>query len=213
MGRMRSLLLVVAVTGAVGACSGSPAASTSGGGPTAPPSQAATPTTAAPTATPTPAPTQAPTAAPSGGAPSAAATQFAGDPCALLTDAEASAVNGVTYGPGKKDAVPGGLVECVRQSAVPPASVVVQVLIAPSVTDADKAYVLAQAALNGVSTSAVPNFADQAVIARASAGPYSTGGIYVQNGSTFFDVVYVGGTTPSDAALVHAATLVLGTLP
>jgi hypothetical protein len=225
MGRPRSLLLVFALTAAVGACSGTPAATSSGAAPTAPPSTAsappATPTqaAAAPTATPASTPTQG-TAAPSGGLPTAAATQFAGDPCSLLSDADASAVNGVTYGAGTVNTVPGGLVECARQSASPPASLVVQVLIAPSVTDADKAYVLAQAALNGISTApvpsltaAVPSLADQAVIARASAGPYSTGGIYVQRGGTFFDVVYAGGTTPTDAALIQAATLVLGALP
>ena len=40
-----------------------------------------------------------------------------------------------------------------------------------------------------------------------------TGGIYVRDGSTFFDVVYLNGTVPTDDQLKYYATLILGELP
>ena len=219
MSRLRWLICGSALLFVVGACTSttstsapsvaasassapSPAASTSavqgGGGQT--PSEAPTPTPVPTTAvSPTPAGSQ-------GGAGNPPSI----DPCSLLTDEQASAVNKVTYGPGVSH-FPGRLSLCVWQSKSPPASVTVEVLVAPEATEAETQWVAAQAALHGFALTKVPGFADQAVIARAPGG--FTGGIYVRDGATFFDVVYLRGTQPSDNVLKLAATLVLGHLP
>ena len=57
------------------------------------------------------------------------------------------------------------------------------------------------------------DFADEAAIVRASGAGLTTGGIYAREGSTFFDVVYLNGTIPSDDQLKGSATFVLGALP
>jgi len=202
--RFRIAFLALALV--LSACSGTatssqPAATLGVSGPTASQVQA-TPTATA-TATPSPAPS---TSASLGPIPSGF------DPCTLLSDQEASAVNGVTYGDGVMHVLNLGFVDCVWQSPAG-GSVVVQLLQAPSADLAQEAYVEAQATLHGFTLTTLSGFADEAVIARAPGGTVSTGGIYVRDGSTYFDVVYVGGTAPSDGALQLAATLVLGALP
>ncbi|MFI5261720.1 MAG: hypothetical protein ACHQZR_04085 [Candidatus Limnocylindrales bacterium] len=212
MNRSRSLVAACALILVLGACS-STTTPTPVTGQTTTPSSASTPTAA-----PTPAATPTPTAseALSSGSPG---IPTAIDPCKLLTDAQASAVNGVTYGPGVSHAMNQGAVECVWQNASAHASVTVQVLVASSVSDAESAWAESQAAIHGFNPTNVPNptdgtpFADQAVIARAPSGTANTGGIYVREGVTYFDVVYLGGTAPSDGQLELAATLVLGALP
>jgi hypothetical protein len=165
-------------------------------------------------ATPTPSPTVPPiiTASPSGG-PNGSVPPPPIDPCSLLTSAEASVVNGITYGAGVSHVLDNGAVECVWQNSSPPASITLQVLVAPSVSEAEVAYAEAQAMLNGFNVAQVTGYGDEAVIARATQSGISTGGIYVRAGSTFFDVVYLQGTVPSDTQLTDAATLVLGRLP
>jgi hypothetical protein len=103
--------------------------------------------------------------------------------------------------------------ECVWQSATAQASLTVQVANWPNATTAETAYAAAVAAMQGFSVEDVAGFADACKIVRAPAGTISTGGIYVRKGATFFDVVYLAGSAPSDSALQQAATLVLGGLP
>lgn len=138
------------------------------------------------------------------------------DPCTLLTASEASQVNGVTYGAGVAHTL-NGLIECVWQSDSAHASVTVQVLYAPGISEAQIAYTEAQAAFKGASVTKLPpppqGTFDEAAIARVTILDHSTGGIYVRQESTFFDVVYVAGTAPSDGQLVVSALLVLGSIP
>jgi hypothetical protein len=183
------------------------AACTSGSGATSPPTQP--PATPAPTAT---APTASPSPPPAA-TPGASGTPIAIDPCSLLTNDQASAVNGVTYGDGVAHDMENGGVECVWQSASAKASVTVQVVSAGNATKADADYVQALAALQGFATNDIPGVGDKAVIARASVGKLHTGGIYVRAGSVFYDVVYLQGKVPNDGVLKLAATLVLGALP
>lgn len=206
----RSRVALVALAFVLGACSGGTGTTGATGTPVTGGGASATVSTPAPTATPVA--TSAPTA-------SASASPFAGplpsgfNPCTLLTDAQASAVNGVTYGPGTVHGLNNGSLECVWGSTSPSASVVVQVAIWPTATLADATYTETLAALHGFSVIEVPNFADKAAIARAPGGTVSTGGIYVKDGILWFDVVYLKGTAPSDGQLTLAATLVLGALP
>jgi len=54
--------------------------------------------------------------------------------------------------------------------------------------------------------------ASSCVVARAPAGTVTTGGIYVREADTFFDIIYLNGTPPSNAQLKLTATIVLGAL-
>lgn len=204
----RSRVALVALAFVLGACSGGTATTAATGTPVTGGGASATVSTPAPTATPVATPTA-----------SASASPFAGplpsgfNPCTLLTDAQASAVNSVTYGPGTVHGLNNGSLECVWQSKSPSASVVVQIAIWPSATAADAAYTETLAALQGFSVTEIPNFADKAAIARAPAGTVSTGGIYVKDGILWFDVVYLRGTAPSNDLLKGTATFVLGNLP
>lgn len=164
-----------------------------------------TPATASPSATPSATPTPAP---PAGGSQSAAPVAI--HPCALLSSAQAGMVNGVSYGAGVEHPMSNGGVECVWQNATVHASVTVQVVVWPSASEADAAYAEALAAAQGFSLVEVPGFADHATIARAGT---LTGGIYVREGSIFFDVVYLRGAAPSPGQLKLTAELVLGGLP
>jgi hypothetical protein len=107
--------------------------------------------------------------------------------------------------------VSSALVECVWQSSSPHASITVQVAFLPNVSEAQAAYAEAVASQN-FAVKDVPNFADKAAIVRAP-GIANTGGIYVREGSLFFDVVYVRGAAPTDGQLKLAAEIVLGGLP
>ena len=171
-------------------------------------------------ATDTPAPTPSPTALSGGGQPSespapssAPASQVAINPCMLLTDAQASAINGVTYGPGAVHPLARAGVECVWSNSAT-GSITLQVAVAPDSATAKAAYTAALADVQQAgSVAQVPNIGDMAVIGRVPASIISTGGIYVLDGATFFDVVYLLGTVPSDTQLTDAATLILGELP
>ena len=168
----------------------------------------------------TPAPSASPTPLGGGGEPSGSAaasspdaSQVAINPCMLLTDAQASAINGVAYGPGEVHPLARSGVQCVwSNNAV--GSITLQVEVASDSATAQAAYTagLAQVQQAG-SVAQVPNLADMAVIGRVPASIISTGGIYVLDGATFFDVVYLLGTAPSDTQLTDAATLILGELP
>lgn len=191
----------------LGACSGT--ATTASGTPVSGGGASPTVSTPAPTATPVTTPTSVPS-------PSGSAALMPLPPgfnaCTLLTDAQASAVNASNYPPGVNHLLNSGFIECVWQSPTPPSSITVQVLSTSGDTAAQEAYANAEASVHGFALTPVTGVGDEAEIARAPAG-VNTGGIYVRKGSMFFDVVYLGGTTPPDAALTTAATLVLGNLP
>jgi hypothetical protein len=156
-----------------------------------------------------------PSASPSplGGGPSGSNSALTIDPCSLLTLDQASAVNGLTYPAGTLHDLGNGGAECVWQTNAPPASVVVQVGQFPGVSEAQIAFAEAQAEVIGAQIEKLSGFADDAAIARASAAGLSTGGIYVRDGSTFFDIVYLNGTVPTDDQLKGYATIILGNLP
>jgi hypothetical protein len=131
------------------------------------------------------------------------------DPCALLTNDQADAVNGGSYGDGvRHDLGPSAI--CVRLSTSPKASLTVSVSSGSDVIIAAK-YAALKASLKNYAVTDVAGIGDAAFIAR-NATPL-TGGIYVRRGGTFFYVVYLGGTAPSDDSLKATAEIVLGELP
>ena len=64
-----------------------------------------------------------------------------------------------------------------------------------------------------MSVTELSNLGDRAAIVRAPAGTVSTGGIYVLDGATFFDIVYLGGSAPADADLNGVGLEMYGQLP
>jgi hypothetical protein len=167
--------------------------------------------------------TSAPSASGASASPSAKASAGPVHACALLTDAEASQVNGATYGPGVEHAGASGAVPgsetspppsslCVWQNAAPIASVTVEVVIDANADAANARLAALRASLASFSITDLTDFADGGFIAR-STNILATGGIYVREGTTFLDIVYLLGTAPDDNALRHAATLALGRLP
>jgi len=210
-------LAVIACGGGTTA-TGSPAP-TSSPAPTASPTSSSTIAvqTLTPSAATSPTPSASATSStsptPLGGGPSGSSSPLALDPCSLLTNDQASAVNGVSYGAGVSHVMGTSGVECVWQSSSPPASVTVQVAQFPSVSEAQIAFAEQRAEQNGFQIEKLTGFADEAVIARAAGGGLSTGGIYVREGATFFDLVYLNGTVPSDDNLKGYAQIILGNLP
>jgi hypothetical protein len=164
------------------------------------------PEVTSPPASPAPNPTPTPVVGPIG-----QPTPTAFNPCVLLTSAQASAINKVTYGAGVPSRASSGMVECVWQSNAPHASVTVQVALLSNPGEAEAAFAEAVGNEHFTVTN-VPNFGDKAAVVRA---PHivNTGGIYVRDGSLFFDVVYLNGSAPTDGELKLAAEIVLGGLP
>ncbi len=126
---------------------------------------------------------------------------------------QASLVNSSNYPAGVNHLLNGGFIECVWQTPTPPSSITVQVLSTSGDPAAEAAYAEAEASVHGFSLTPVTGVGDEAEIARAPGGTANTGGIYVRDGSIFFDVVYLNGTGANDAALTLAATEVLGNWP
>ena len=203
----RSRIALVALILVLAACSGGTATTGASGTPVtgggASPSVSLRPRRRPrPMATPTPMPS------PSGSASLAPLpTDF--DACTLLTDDQAAAINGSSYPAGVNHLLNSGFIECVWQTPTPPSSITVQVLATSGDTSAQEAYAKAQATVHGFALTPVPNFARRGRDRSRPRWTATTGGIYVRDGSIFFDVVYLGGTVPSDGALTLAATLVL----
>ncbi len=206
----RSRIALVALTLVLAACSGGTATTGASGTPVT--GGGASPSVSTPTPTPTPVTTPTPLPSPSGSA-AIAPLPSGFNACTLLTDAQAAAINASSYPPGVNHLLNSGFIECVWQTPTPPSSITVQVLFTSGDTSAEEAYANNEAAAHGFALTPVANFADEAEIVRAPGGTVSTGGIYVREGSIFFDVVYLGGTVPSDDMLKGAATFVLGNLP
>jgi hypothetical protein len=207
MTRVAPVTAALAALLALTACSAGAASPSSLGGASLTSTVLPGPSSSPPSASPSSTPTQAP---PVAGSESPAA-KVTIDPCKLLSDARASAVNGVAYPAGVAHSMSNGGAECVWQNATAHASVVVQVANWPSVSEAQVAYTEGLAAAKGFALSHVSGIGDKAVIARAPGN--FTGGIYVRDGTTFFDVVFLAGTPPTDGRLKTTALLVLGALP
>jgi hypothetical protein len=184
-------------------------------------------------ATSTPAPTAAPvptaTLAPAAVLPQSAqvvATPL--DPCQLVTQAEASALAGTTFGAGQERSNPEGLKICAY-STQSSNVFTVEAAQATSVAEAQnyKDQFLAELQSNlgqlsdqGINVTQLPNFADGAVLASASFSgqgiSMNGSAIGVLKGTVFFgfsDVVIGGGAAPTSDALQSEATTVLGRLP
>jgi len=204
----RSRIALVALAFVLGACSGGTATT----GATGTPVTGGGASASAPSPTPTATATSTPTAVPSPSGSAALASLPPGfNACTLLTSDQVSAINASTYPAGVNHVLNGGFIECVWQTPTPPSSITLQVLATSGDTSAQEAYANAEAEVHGFSVVTVPNVGDEAQIARAPG--VNTGGIYVRRGNIFFDVVYLNGTGATDAALVLAATQVLGNLP
>jgi Protein of unknown function (DUF3558) len=203
MGRVRSAGLVGSLL-LVAACSGSATPSPSGGGgvPLVLPSSS-------PSASALESPSASASAPPSGGS----AIPTSTDPCQLLTNDQAGQVNGETYGDGVGHTVKGVFKLCVWQNTSAHSSVTVELVVAPGVTQAEQDYAEAQALNHGFSVENLTDVGDAAAIARAPANIVKTGGIYVRKGVTFFDVVYLSGTVPTDDQLKATANIILPELP
>jgi len=205
MRRVRSAALVGSFV-FLAACSGSasPSPTLGGGAPLTLPSPSSSPTASGES----PSATASEGASPSGGSPAPVAIH----PCQLLTNEEASQVNGATYGDGTESDMGNGGLACVWQNSSVHASVTVQIVLASGITQAEQDYATAQAQSHGFAVENLSGIGDAAAIARAPA-VVNTGGIYVRRGDTVFDVVYLMGTAPSDDQLKAAATTIIGELP
>ncbi len=232
IGPARHALLVFCVVG-IAACTGS--ATTTTTAPTAI-AQATAAATLPPVATaaPTPAPTASPTDSPapsSGGSTSSAssgptAVPTAIDPCQLIPAAEAGALAGASFGPGKEEALSDNGKVCIYGYQTKNVFEVV-VAVAPDVATAQKAEASALAELQanaaqlnqGMTITKIPGFAPGADALLDQLKPNSIGvegvGMDVLRGATFFgfnDLV-VGAAAPSADAMKAEAMTVLGRLP
>ena len=197
----RSRIALVALAFVLGACSGGTATT----GATGTPVTGGGASASAPSPTPTATATSTPTAVPSPSGSAALASLPPGfNACTLLTSDQVSAINGSTYPAGVNHVLNGGFIECVWQTPTPPSSITLQVLSTSGDTSAQEAYAKAEASVHGFTLVSVPNVGDEAQIARAPSGTANTGGIYVRDGSIFFDVVYLAGTGATDGALTLA---------
>ena len=169
-------------------------------------------TAASPSALPssTPAASSSPSSA-GGGGPSSQPSPPKFNACKLLTNAQATAVNGGGYGDGVDDIVAKGQI-CVRQSASAHSSLTVELFVETTPADALVHYGALRASLAKFNPTAVSGVGTQAFIARSPNANSVTGGIYVLDGSNVFDIVYLQGAVPVDATLKLAALLVSGAL-
>ena len=200
----------MALTFALAACSGGTATTGASGTPVT--GGGASPSVSTPTPTATPVATPTPLPSPSGSAGSLPCPRVSTPVRCSRTPRQPRSTAAATR-LGVNHLLNSGFIECVWQTPTPPSSITVQVLFTSGDTSAEEAYANNQASAHGFAVTPVANFADEAEIVRAPGGSVSTGGIYVREGSIFFDVVYLGGTVPSDGALQGAATFVLGNLP
>jgi hypothetical protein len=194
-------LATVALSLFVGACTtpaagGSPAASTA-------PVALSSPTA---TAVPTAPPASAPGASLGGPQPTAGDI----DPCALLTQAEASTLMGKSLSAGVST-----LVDQDRVCTFNSGTSEVKLILAPPAPDAATAQAdwdaeLAQAP-SGITLATVPGFDRAAYGSGASVG-VSVSAMFVIQGNHFFDL-YCGFPACSPAASVTAAQLIVGRLP
>jgi hypothetical protein len=168
-----------------------------------------------PSASPSPSPAPAASPSPSlagGGVPSPEDSAPAFNACNLLTNAQATAVNGGGYGDGV-DHIVGPSQVCVRQSASAHSSLTIEVTVEPTSAAAQARFAALKGSLAKYNPVDVSGVGGQAFIARSQSATSVTGGIYVLDGVTSFNIVYLQGSVPVDATLKIAALLALGALP
>ena len=159
--------------------------------------------------TPTPVPSASPEAS-SGDVASGKPTAGPTDPCSTLTQAEASQLIGVALGPGKRQLADPDTI-CTWAKGKTEVKVF---LTAPTTPEAAKAYYEAHKSEipAGAVITELPTFFDGSVIAKASLPSGTIGGIFVIDGSNFFEL-YCGMPACSDDALKGGAQLIAGRLP
>jgi hypothetical protein len=185
------------------------------------PSQAATPSPSTPAS-------QAAAGASESALPTAVPTDI--DPCQLITAEQASALVGVTFGPGKESETDKNVKIC-SYAGPGPNVFMVEVAVAPDVATAKAAEAAVQADLEsraneqadlGLTVTQLPNFApntDAAMLSgEKSAGALSVAAraMLVLRNATFFafsDVAVGGGKPPSEQAMKDKANEILATLP
>jgi hypothetical protein len=193
-------LLVAACTG--GAATTQPLTGQASGGVTA----------ASPSALPSSAPAASASPSPAGGGGQSPQPSLpAINACNLLTNAQATAVNGGGYGDGVDNIVAKGQI-CVRQSASAHSSLTVELFVEATPAAALVRYAALRGSLAAYNPTPVSGVGTQAFIARSPNATIVTGGIYVLDGSNIFDIVYLQGSVPVDATLKLAALLASGAL-
>jgi hypothetical protein len=201
---MRPLMVtaVLLLCGGLAACGSSATTAPVAGGGVASSSPAA-PSTVAPTDT----PATGSTPQPSGTTPGSGSAFNA---CSLLTDAEATAVTTVSYGPGHAFTEQ-GVFKCLWATTASTGMLTLAVNLEPDAASANGLYARAQTYWRGATSPAqVPN-ADMAFLAGNVQA--RTGEIAVLHGTTLFELSFLNGTFPTRAQLEAAAALVTGRLP
>jgi hypothetical protein len=183
--------------------------------------------TEAPTTAPSEEPSSASTEAPSESElPSAVATDI--DPCQLITQAEASALVGVTFAPGKAATSSNHVRNCVY-AAPGPNLFTIEVAVAPDEATAKAAEASTEKDLQdrgkqmadlGLKVTELPGFApntDAALLEGSVTDPVAMDAraLLLLRGTVFvgFSDIAVGGKAPSQDAMKAQANTVLGRLP
>ena len=128
----------------------------------------------------------------------------------MLTQAEASQLIGATLGPGKRQVADPDTI-CTWAKGTTEVKVF---LTAPTTPEAAKAYYEAHKSEipAGGQITELPTFFDGSLIAKAALPLGTIGGIFVIDGSNFFEL-YCGMPACSDDALKGGAQLIAGRLP
>jgi hypothetical protein len=144
------------------------------------------------------------------------------DPCRLVTQQEASALTGATFGPGREESEAAGEKRCVygyQTMNVFIVAVVQAATVAEAQSAKDQIRAEAKQQLGAaVSLSRVAGLGDDAESLQGSGslggGTLSLGGIYVLRGRTGFALIdATAGHAPGTGALTAQARTVLGRLP
>ena len=203
---MRSIWILAASALLAGALTGC----TASNGPTGGPSPSGAALGAGPAASGSPSPSAVPSRT----------SSTAIDPCALVTQSEASALTGASYGAGKEETDPGGSKRCIygyQTKNVFEVIVVQAASVEQAQAEKDKLRAEAEQQIGGqVDMSRLSGIGDDAEWLHA--GPIqgiSVAGLYVVKGTVGFALVDVvaGTAAPSQAAMTGQATTVLGRLP
>jgi hypothetical protein len=203
---MRTIWILAASVLLAGALTGCTTTTTGTGGPS--------PSGAALGGGPSASSSASPTAVPS----STASTTI--DPCQLVTQSEASALTGASYGPGKEETDSSASKRCIYGSQTKNVFEVI-VVQAASVDEAkaekDKLRAEAESQIGGqVDMSQLSGIGDDAEWLHAGLG-YGIGvaGLYVVKGTVGFGLVdvVVGASPPSQSAMTGQANTVLSRLP
>lgn len=223
MGRTHLALVASSLVIALAACSGSSSPSSAGGAGSSAPSSAPSVASMAPSASPSAAPSAMPSASPSAepSLPTAVPTSI--DPCALVTQSEASTLAGVSLGKGQEGTIDTNGKKCGYASAG--VIFLVQVIQAPDQATVDKAKQQALKEMEqgapgvNVKITQVSGVGDAAAVLTfketVSGVSVSATGFYLLKGTVFvaFSDVGIGHPAPSAADMQSQAQTILGRLP